>query len=76
MTSLPAARLGLEDRGTLRAGMKADLVLFDPATVIDHATFEQPRALATGIAKVWVNGGLVWSGGAAGPDRPGRVLAR
>ncbi len=76
MTSLPAARLGLKDRGTLREGMKADLVLFDPATVIDQATFEQPRALSTGIAKVWVNGGLVWSGDASGPDRPGRVLAR
>jgi len=76
MTTLPAARLGLKDRGLLRAGMKADLVLFDPATVIDHATFEQPRALATGIAKVWVNGGLVWTGTTAGAERPGRVLTK
>lgn len=76
MTAMPAARLGLKDRGTLEVGMKADLVLFDPATVIDHSTFEQPRALATGISKVWVNGGLVWTGTAAGPERPGRVLAR
>lgn len=76
MTTLPAARLGLKDRGTLKEGMKADLVLFDPATVIDHSTFEQPRALATGITKVWVNGGLVWTGTASGPERPGRVLAR
>jgi len=76
MTALPAARLGLKDRGTLRESMKADLVLFDPATVIDHATFEQPRALATGIAKVWVNGGLVWTGAAPGAERPGRVLTR
>ena len=76
MTTLPAARLGLKDRGLLREGMKADLVLFDPATVIDHATFEQPRALATGIAKVWVNGGLVWTGVAPGTERPGRLLTR
>jgi N-acyl-D-amino-acid deacylase len=76
MTSMPAARLGLKDRGTLKEGMKADLVLFDPATVIDRSTFEQPRALATGIAKVWVNGGLVWNGSAAGPERPGRVLTK
>jgi N-acyl-D-amino-acid deacylase len=76
MTSMPAARMGLKDRGVLRPGMKADLVLFDPATVIDHATFENPRALATGIAKVWVNGGLVWNGTAAGGELPGRLLAR
>ncbi len=76
MTSLPAARLGLADRGLLRAGMKADLVLFDPATVTDHSTFEQPRALSTGIARVWVNGGLVWDGSAAGAERPGRVLTK
>ena len=74
MTSMPAALLGLKDRGVLKEGTKADLVLFDPATVIDHSTFEQPRALSTGIAKVWVNGGLVWTGSAAGTERPGRVL--
>jgi N-acyl-D-amino-acid deacylase len=76
MTSLPAARLGLKDRGALKPGMKADLVLFDPATVVDHSTFENPRALATGITRVWVNGGLVWNGTTAGPVRPGRVLTR
>lgn len=76
MTALPAARLGLKDRGALKPGMKADLVLFDPATVVDHSTFENPRALATGIARVWVNGGLVWNGTTAGPARPGRVLTR
>ena len=73
MTSMPAARLGIGDRGTLRPGMKADLVLFDPATVTDQSTFEQPRALSTGVVKVWVNGGLVWTG-APGAERPGRVL--
>lgn len=76
MTSMPAARLTLRDRGQVTPGMKADLVLFDPATVIDRSTFEQPRALATGIAKVWVNGGLVWTGTAATDARPGKVLAR
>jgi N-acyl-D-amino-acid deacylase len=74
MTTMPAARLGLADRGIIRPGAKADLVLFDPATVLDRATFDQPRALPTGIRTVWVNGQAVWNGsGAAGP-RPGRVL--
>jgi N-acyl-D-amino-acid deacylase len=76
MTAMPAARMGLTDRGLLKPGLKADLVLFDPATVIDHSTFEQPRALATGISRVWVNGGLVWTGSEAGGERPGRVLTR
>ena len=76
MTAMPAARMGLKDRGGLAPGMKADLVLFDPASVIDHSTFEQPRALATGIARVWVNGGLVWTGSEPGGERPGRVLTR
>jgi N-acyl-D-amino-acid deacylase len=76
MSGMPAARLGLRDRGVLKPGMKADLVLFDPATVIDRATFEQPRTLATGIQRVWVNGTLVWSGSAVTDARPGRVLAR
>jgi N-acyl-D-amino-acid deacylase len=74
MTAMPAARLGLKDRGMLKPGMKADLVLFDPSTVIDRSTFEQPRALATGIATVWVNGAVVWTGSAAGDTRPGQVL--
>jgi N-acyl-D-amino-acid deacylase len=76
MSGMPAARLRLRDRGTIKPGMKADLVLFDPATVIDRATFEQPRALSTGIQQVWVNGTLVWTGTAVTEARPGRVLAR
>jgi N-acyl-D-amino-acid deacylase len=76
MSGMPAARLGLRDRGTLKPGMKADLVLFDPATVTDRATFEQPRALSTGIQRVWVNGALVWTGSAVTDARPGRVLSR
>jgi N-acyl-D-amino-acid deacylase len=76
MTALPAARMGLADRGRIAPGMKADLVLFDAATVIDRSTFEQPRALATGIERVWVNGELVWNGTAAAGALPGRVLTR
>jgi N-acyl-D-amino-acid deacylase len=76
MSGMPAARLGLRDRGTVTPGMKADLVLFDPATVTDRATFEQPRALSMGIQRVWVNGALVWNGTAVTDARPGRVLER
>ena len=76
MTAMPAARMGLKDRGLLKPGMKADLVLFDPATVADHSTFESPRALSTGIATVWVNGVVVWDGRAPGDANPGRVLTR
>ena len=76
MTAMPAARLGLTNRGAIRAGMKADLVLFDPATVIDRSTFEDPRALATGIRTVWVNGVAVWDAGAVTDRRPGEVLIR
>lgn len=75
MTTMPAARMKLADRGQIKTGMKADLVLFDPATILDRSTFEQPRALAVGVRRVWVNGGLVWNGTAAGGERPGRVLS-
>ena len=56
MTSLPAWRLGLRDRGELRAGAFADITVFDPATVIDRSTFAQPRQFPTGIEHVFVNG--------------------
>jgi N-acyl-D-amino-acid deacylase len=75
MTSLPAKRMKLSDRGRIAPGMKADLVLFDPKTVIDRSTFQNPRELSVGIEKVWVNGELVWSDGATTSARPGRVLA-
>lgn len=74
MTSMPAARLGLKDRGLVAVGMKADLVLFDPATVIDQSTFESPKLRALGIHSVFVNGALVWSGDRSSGLRPGRVL--
>ena len=74
MTSLPARRVGLADRGRIAPGMKADLVLFDPATVIDRSTFEEPRKLSEGITWVAVNGQTVWEGGKPSGARPGRVL--
>jgi N-acyl-D-aspartate/D-glutamate deacylase/CubicO group peptidase (beta-lactamase class C family) len=76
MTSMPAARIGLRDRGVIRTGMKADLVLFDPATIIDRSTFEQPRLRARGVHRVWVNGEAVWTGDSPEGPRPGRVLQR
>ncbi len=76
MTSLAAHHTGLADRGRLVPGSYADLVLFDPATVIDRATTSDPHALATGIERVWVNGQTVFAGGAPSGLKPGRVLRR
>lgn len=76
MTSLPAACLGLADRGTLRPGAYADLVVFDPATVIDRATFDRPAVPSAGILLTCVNGNVVWRDGAVTGTRPGRVLRR
>ena len=76
MTGFPAQRLGLIDRGRIAEGMAADLVVFDPHTVIDRATFENPHQYPTGIAHVFVNGEpVVWDGEHTGA-RPGRVLRR
>jgi N-acyl-D-amino-acid deacylase len=74
MTALPAARLQLRDRGIIRKGMRADLVLFNPETVIDNSTFAEPQKLSSGIERVWVNGALVWDGARSTAARPGRVL--
>jgi N-acyl-D-amino-acid deacylase len=76
LTSLAADHAGLADRGRLVPGAYADLVLFDPATVIDRATTSDPHALAAGIERVWVNGQTVFAGGAASGIKPGRVLRR
>jgi N-acyl-D-amino-acid deacylase len=76
MTLLPAQRLGWKDRGTIRAGAYADLVLFNPDTVIDNATFAKPYELSSGIEKVFVNGQLVWSDNKPTGAKPGRVLPR
>jgi dihydroorotase/N-acyl-D-amino-acid deacylase len=74
MTSLPADRLGLADRGRLEEGAWADLVIFDPETVVDRATFEAPHAYPDGIPFVFVNGVAVVDGGAFRNLRPGTVL--
>jgi N-acyl-D-amino-acid deacylase len=74
MTSLPAHRLGWTDRGLIREGAFADLVLFNPDTVIDNSTFANPFALSSGIEKVFVNGTLVWDAGKSTGARPGWVL--
>jgi N-acyl-D-amino-acid deacylase len=76
MTGLPAARLGLSDRGLVRAGAHADLVVFDPATIGDRATFDSPHQYATGIEHVLVNGVPVVEGGEHTGALPGRVLRR
>ena len=74
MTSLPASRMGLADRGIVRAGMAADLVAFDPATVRDVSTYEDPLHYTEGIPYVAVNGQLVVDGGRITDARPGRPL--
>jgi N-acyl-D-amino-acid deacylase len=76
MTSLSAANVGLKDRGSIRAGAFADLVLFDAGDVIDRSTTAEPRALSAGIRSVWVNGRLVFESGKATATYPGRVLRR
>ena len=75
-TALAADHVGLEDRGRLVPGAFADLVLFDPATVADRATTDEPHAVATGIERVWVNGMTVFENGKVTGARPGRVLRR
>jgi N-acyl-D-amino-acid deacylase len=76
MTGFPAQRLGLKDRGRIAEGMAADLVIFDPHTVIDRATFENPHQYPTGISHVFVNGEPVVRDGKHTGARPGRVLRR
>lgn len=74
MTSQPAQRVGLTDRGLLRPGMTADITVFDPNTVIDRATFEDPHQYSEGIRYVIVNGDLVLDDGVITDARPGRGL--
>ena len=76
MSSFPAQRMGIEDRGILRAGLKADIVVFDPATIIDKATFEKPHQYAEGVLAVIVNGRLTLSDGQMTGERAGRALRR
>lgn len=74
MTSLPAARLGLQDRGVLRPGMKADIVIFDAARIRDRATFADPHQYAEGVNYVIVNGAVVLEDSKITEARPGKVL--
>ncbi|VDR28481.1 D-aminoacylase [Raoultella terrigena] len=76
MSGLPAAELGIDRRGRIAAGYYADLVLFDPQTVQDSATFAQPRTRAEGIEKVWVNGQLAWADGEIRHQTAGQVIRR
>lgn len=76
MTSMPARRLGLTDRGLIRAGMKADLVIFDPRRVLDRSTFKEPQLLSEGIERVFVNGEPVWEQGKTTGRLPGVVIRK
>lgn len=76
MTSMPAARLGLKDRGKIAKGMKADLVIFDKASVIDNATFTNGQLISDGIATVIVNGEKVWDAGVTTGALPGEILRK
>jgi N-acyl-D-amino-acid deacylase len=74
LTSLPAANLRIARRGALVPGHFADVVVFDPATITDHATFEEPHQYATGVRDVFVNGVQVLAGGEHTGAKPGRVV--
>src|SRR5215471_11035774 len=76
MTGMPAAKFRLADRGVVRAGAFADLVVFDPETIADTATYEEPRRFPAGIRAVYVNGAAVARDGAHTGARPGRALRR
>ncbi len=74
LTSLPASNLGIKDRGELSVGNFADVVIFDPLTISDHATFARPHQYATGMIHVFVNGGHVLSDGQHTGATPGRFV--
>jgi N-acyl-D-amino-acid deacylase len=74
MSAFPAQRIGLADRGVLREGLKADIAIFDPATIADRATFEQPHQYGVGVTQVIVNGQVAFDDGKMTPARPGRIL--
>ena len=76
MTSLAAANVGIQNRGTVVPGRFADLVLFDPTAIIDHSTPSAPHSVASGISRVWVNGVVVFEGGKGTGKRPGVVIRR
>jgi N-acyl-D-amino-acid deacylase len=73
-SGLAAAHMGIRDRGVVEPGMLADLVLFDPSSVLDRATPEEPHAVSVGIQTVWVNGEVVYESGRTTGRLPGRVI--
>jgi len=75
-SGLAAAHIGIRDRGVVAPGLRADLVLFDPESVLDRATPEEPHALSAGIERVWVNGEVVYQDAAATGRLPGRAIRR
>jgi N-acyl-D-amino-acid deacylase len=76
MTSLPAAVFGMKNRGTIREGAAADIVVFDPARVVERSTYTDPHHLAEGMAFVLVNGQVVVGDGKFTAALPGKVLRR
>ncbi len=74
LTSLPATNIGIRQRGSLKPGYYADVVVFDPARIQDHATFEKPAQLATGVDDVFINGVQVWRNGKHTGAKPGRFV--
>ena len=76
MTGLTAQHLGIKNRGLIKPGHAADLVLFDPATVVDNATLADSHALSTGIVQVWVNGKATWKQGQVTGSKPGVLVRR
>jgi N-acyl-D-amino-acid deacylase len=76
MTSRAALHMGFTDRGIIQPGLKADLVLFDPETMQDHAGIRDGQVLSSGVEKVWVNGLLVLDQGKPTGAKSGQVLRR
>jgi N-acyl-D-amino-acid deacylase len=74
LTTLPAEILKLKDRGSLKQGYYADVVVFDPATIQDHATYEKPHQYSTGVQQVFVNGVQVLKNGKHTGAKPGKVV--
>jgi N-acyl-D-amino-acid deacylase len=75
MSSALCDRLGLRDRGQIRAGFYADIVIFDPETVGDRATFEDPHQLSVGVRDVWVNGQRVLKDAEHTGAKPGKIVS-
>jgi N-acyl-D-amino-acid deacylase len=79
MTGMTARNLRIADRGRLRVGAMADVVVFDPRTIADTATYDRPKSASVGIERVFVNGACAFRGGEEEPAvraRAGRMLAR